>query len=313
MKKYNLKIIDIKSAFEVWKTSPNKNIFNNPEFLKNFDNIEFYLVTKGNEPICCWPIYKKNNSMMIPNFFYYFGPFWSKILTGIPSHSLLSETKNVYGKYIEYFVNNFDNINFQLHYSLTDVRIFDWWNYENKHNKKFTIKPKYTAIIENPFRENIASTFRYVRRYEIKNFKKHESKIEKCSPILKEILDLYLGNIDQVANSNKINDLKKDFSKIFNLINEGFGEIECYREKSSKKIVYCSICLNDDFSKHLIIACAKKDWRKNGIMAWALNQNFSKSIVRRQLFDFNGANSPKRGDDKHSYGAIEKLFFEFEY
>ena len=30
-------------------------------------------------------------------------------------------------------------------------------------------------------------------------------------------------------------------------------------------------------------------------------------------FDFNGANSPLRGDDKHSYGAEEKLYFQLKY
>ena len=31
------------------------------------------------------------------------------------------------------------------------------------------------------------------------------------------------------------------------------------------------------------------------------------------IFDFNGANSPNRGDDKHSYGAKENLFFDLKY
>ena len=30
----------------------------------------------------------------------------------------------------------------------------------------------------------------------------------------------------------------------------------------------------------------------------------------KKVFDFNGANSPDRGDDKHSYGAKYKLYFE---
>jgi hypothetical protein len=29
--------------------------------------------------------------------------------------------------------------------------------------------------------------------------------------------------------------------------------------------------------------------------------------------DFNGANSPRRADDKHSYGAGAELFFELSY
>ena len=33
----------------------------------------------------------------------------------------------------------------------------------------------------------------------------------------------------------------------------------------------------------------------------------------KEIFDFNGANSPKRADDKHAYGADEFPFFCLEY
>lgn len=315
MSKFNFEITNVETAFQVWKRSPNRNIFNNPKFLVNFENIEFLLVKKGkgNELICCWPICRKKNSMIIPNFFYYFGPYWSENINSIPFHSLLSTTKNVYEIFIDYFTKNFDNANFQFHYTLNDVRSFDWWNFENKDKKNFIIKPKYTALIENPGRKNISSIFRYVRRYEIKNFKTYSSKIEKCTPKLKDILDLYLNNYSIDLDSNKLREIEKDYSKIFELAESGFGEIKTYREKSSKKIIYSSICLNDDFSKHLILTCAEKGWRKNGIMAWALNEVFLETKNKYQIFDFNGANSPKRGDDKHSYGAKEKLFFEIQY
>ena len=39
---------------------------------------------------------------------------------------------------------------------------------------------------------------------------------------------------------------------------------------------------------------------------------FSKKVGCK-CFDFNGANSPKRSDDKHSYGAEEKLYFNISY
>ena len=39
------------------------------------------------------------------------------------------------------------------------------------------------------------------------------------------------------------------------------------------------------------------------------------SAKKRKMnyLDFNGANSPNRGDDKHSYGAGQELFFEINY
>ena len=85
--------------------------------------------------------------MIIPNFFYYFGPFWSKKITEQSTHSWLSTSSNVYLKFIDFFSKNFEEVNFQLHYTLLDIRVFDWWNYELKNKKKFKIAPKYSAII----------------------------------------------------------------------------------------------------------------------------------------------------------------------
>ena len=31
------------------------------------------------------------------------------------------------------------------------------------------------------------------------------------------------------------------------------------------------------------------------------------------VFDFNGANSPRRADDKHAYGAISTNYFNLSY
>ena len=58
---------------------------------------------------------------------------------------------------------------------------------------------------------------------------------------------------------------------------------------------------------------ANEIWKKKGIMAWGLNNLFYKYVGKYKYFDFNGANSPLRGDDKHSYGSYEKLYFQLEY
>lgn len=48
-------------------------------------------------------------------------------------------------------------------------------------------------------------------------------------------------------------------------------------------------------------------------MAWGTNNLINDYVGKFKYFDFNGANSPLRGDDKHSYGASEKLYFQLDY
>ena len=313
MKKFKLDLIKSERAFKVWDSSPNSCIFNNPKFLSFYKDVEFYGVSKGEELLCCWPVYKKESSLIVPYFFYYFGPYWSKKAFALPIHSWLSLSKSVYECFLESFTKKYEDINFQLHYSLNDVRIFDWWNYGIKNKKKFLIKPRYSAIIDNIDKkkhEKIMSDYRYVRRYEIKNFKKYESKIERCEFNIESLLNLYLENLTDEENNENI---KFSLSKLVDATEKNFGDIVCYKEASSNKIIYFSLILKDNNSTHLALNCAEKKWKKEGIMAWALNNLIASYKNKYSKFDFNGANSPLRGDDKHSYGASEKLFFQLKY
>jgi len=62
-----------------------------------------------------------------------------------------------------------------------------------------------------------------------------------------------------------------------------------------------------------MLKLAEKNWKKKGIMAWGINNLLDSYVSKFKNFDFNGANSPLRGDDKHSYGSKEKLYFHLNY
>ncbi len=316
MEKYTIKSIDLSEAIKIWDTSPNACIYNSPSFLNNFNNIRFIAVSKGNEVMCCWPIFSYEKKMIIPNFFYYFGPFWSKKITEQSVHSWLSTSSNVYLKFIDFFSKNFEEINFQLHYTLLDIRIFDWWNYESKNKKKFKIAPKYSAIIDLSKKKNlkeIMSDYRYVRRYEIKNFIEMQDKLENCDQDIEKMCALYLNNNSQKYNKNQEKSLKNDIENICNLANKGFGKINCFKEKKTNLLIYFNVVLFDKNSVHLVLNSCENKWKKLGIMAWGTNNLLNYYVNKFDKFDFNGANSPLRGDDKHSYGALEKLYFQLKY
>ena len=50
---------------------------------------------------------------------------------------------------------------------------------------------------------------------------------------------------------------------------------------------------------------------KKGIMSWAINNAIKTTKDNKlEIFDFNGANSPMRGDNKHSFGAKSTMYFK---
>ncbi len=310
--KFKIKKIDFVTAQKIWEDSPNRCVYNNPKFLQNYQ-ISILGAFKGEELLCCWPIestQKKEKS--IPDFFYYFGPYWSNM--GVPNHSLLSLSQNIYNEYINIFDKKNYKIDFQLHYSLKDIRPFSWWNYGNK-KKKFFIYPKYTAIIDIDDKEKknlIKNNYRYVRRYEIKKFAGYQKYVEFSNISLTDICSLYF-NSNKNLSHKKINLLKKSIKKLYHVAKKGFGKIICLKDRKSKKVLYFNLVLFDKNSAHLVLNCSDDDWRKKGIMSWGLDFTLSNLCGSYKYFDFNGANSPNRGDDKHSYGSQKELYFELKY
>ena len=310
---YSVKKLNFDEAEKVWLTSPNANIYNNPFFLKNFKNIKFYGVFKGDEIFCCWPLYIKDKNTLVPDLSYYFGPFWTKKII-IPEHSWLSYSTKIYETFLNKFTKYYNKINFELHYTLYDIRVFDWWNY-NKKKSRFKIIPRYTAIIDNlnqKTENQIIKNYRYVRRYELKKFAQYENEIINSKIKFKNILDLYYELINIKEEDKKL--LENNLKIIYKLRNTNLCELFGYRCKKTNKIVSISILLFDNNSSHLVLNIADKNWKKKGIMTWSLHKAimFTKN-KNLDIFDFNGANSPQRGDHKHSFGSETKLFFNLNY
>ena len=171
MSKYSIDTIKISDAQKFWDKSPHSTIFTNPKFLSYFKyDIYWWKALKGNETICIWPVCLENKSkIVLPDFSYYFGPLWFKDFFQIPNHSWLALSKSIYELFINKFINEYEAVVAQLPIGLTDVRIFDWWNYNLEEQKRFIIKPRYTAIIEDVNKlseDKIKANFRYWRRNE---------------------------------------------------------------------------------------------------------------------------------------------------
>jgi len=302
-------------SYKIWEKSNNSNIFNNPNFLSFYNDVKFYGAYKGEELICCWPVITKDDSFEVPDFFYYLGPFWSNKFDEKKIHSRFSLSIDIYNCYIDFFIKKFKKFQFQFHFSLKDIRAFDWYNFDKSENEKFIIKNKYTAIIKDlkiKDEKKLLSEYRYVRRYEIKNFNKYKDNIIKSDINIDQAIELYFETSGKIDSKN-FDDKKKNIIKLINLAKKGFGEIFSFKEKKTNKPISFTLLLFDKKNVNLVINCSDKEWKKNGFMAWNLNEKLKLYLKKYDTFDFNGANSPKRGDDKHSYGAEEKLFFEVAY
>ena len=71
-----------------------------------------------------------------------------------------------------------------------------------------------------------------------------------------------------------------------------------------------ALTLNTMGETHLLANFDSVGPRMPGLNAKSTFSEIERVADAGGLFDFNGANSPHRGDDKHSYGAKPLLYFE---
>ena len=318
MSKYSISLATSDEAKKFWNLSPNATAFTNPEVMNFFNyNFEWWQAKRGEEVLCMWPVCLESKSkVVLPEFSYYFGPIWFKDFYKIPNHSWLALSKNIYEIFIEKFVLKYGVVNAQLPLGLQDIRIFNWWNYHNKKENRFIIQPKYTAQIKDLDKlsfDQIKSNFRYWRRNELKKIEQNREHIKKSNNYsLEEIVKFYykITGIEQ----NKY-DLKLErINSFMNLVKNKFGEIICYRDKKSNDIASFMLVLFGKNESNLILSLVDEKWKKIGLSVFSILEAIVVSKKKNlNIFDFNGANSPNRADDKHSYGANHELFFEINY
>jgi len=311
------------TAQNFWDESTEGSFFTNPNFLKIFqEKVEYWIVKKGDEKLCLWPICKTKNQITHPPLFsYYFGPYWSNYLEKkISNHSKFLLSIQVYELFLNKFKKKYKNIHFNFLPNNHDVRYFIWKKNFNSNNK-ILISPKYSAYISKLNTKsslNIYSSFSKLRRRMISKAKKNTNIVRANYFKLSEITDLYQKTI---LRKNKLIDknvLKQNLTKIKYFFstykkNETLVSLSGFRDKKSKELISLIMLGNAKNTSNLILNLSDINYQKTGVTALALYEAIKQSKKKKYInFDFNGSNSLIGSDDKHSYGSDYRLYFEIK-
>jgi hypothetical protein len=300
----------------VWEKSPHGTVFTNPFILKNLAyKVRWFVAKKGDETLCCWPVcLNKNNQTHLPDFSYYVGPFWTKIGWDVPNHRLLSRRLLVYESFMSKFEKEFGSFACSLPIGLNDVRAFDWWNYHSEKKPRVKIFPRYTAQIsfsDSTFK--FEKSYREVRRQELKKIDQLDN-FYICENIEPQIIFNVYESI-LAKQGLKINEgTKNSIKQLHKLASTENGFLNVVKNKETGDLAYIALILRAKRVSNLVLSLTNDIYRNTGVSVYGVHSTIKKSISLGDLiFDFNGANSPKRSDDKHSYGAEEKLYFDLSY
>ena len=174
--------------------------------------------------------------------------------------------------------------------------------------------PRYTAQIsysDNSF--NLEKSYREVRRQELKKIAKLDN-FYICDDVEPStICDLYESIL---AKQNlKISESTQDSIKqLHKLASTENGFLNVVKNKETGDLAYIALILRAKGVSNLVLSLTNNNYKNTGLSVYGIHSTIKKSLSLGDLiFDFNGANSPKRSDDKHSYGAEEKLYFDISY
>jgi hypothetical protein len=315
--RFSFAVITAQEAQQFWHNVPDASAFAEPAILEMLSSkVDWLLAAKGDVPVCLWPVcLPDGHSPAIPDFCYYIGPVWNTHGTQAPPHRWLADSTQVYEGLITLMLKRHGKIHAQMPLGMEDIRVFDWWNYHDRQKPKFVIKPRYTAClrgIQSMSEEQILCNFRNKRRQVLRNIMKHGSPQRSDRWQESELVNLYQevmqGQMQAVSKK-----CLENIHALCSLASQGKGEVIAFRN-GRNEILSAGMLLYGKNVANLVLCLTSPKWRDEKITVWTMYSMIMAGKAKgMDVIDFNGANSPSRADDKHSYGARAELFFELQY
>jgi hypothetical protein len=159
----------------------------------------------------------------------------------------------------------------------------------------------------------LQSGFRELRRREIRRVMGRGSPVFTDEWTSADIASLYVETFArqgiQVADAEIT-----QIDRLVELVGRGLGGVTACRTAEGNRIVGAVLCLYANGVANMILNLMARDCRGSGLGAWMVYSAIRNARAHGEhTFDFNGANSPARGDDKHSYGARPELYFDVSF
>lgn len=314
----NLVEVDEAEALRFWKSSPHATVFNKPAIAKRFStSVRWFVAMKGLAPYILWPVAtNEKGTMANPAFSYYFGPMWSGEAWAKSITSRMSDAQHCYGALMQHLVNMFSSLEFELHPTNLDVRFFDWWNYGEAKSPRFSIEPRYSAVIENlesQSDELLLANMRKWRRIEVRRARS-ESRFVTTDSVSPDLFLELRGETFASQGEVESESERASLGTLFSMLDSGEAFATGVVDTESGETIAANLTLDGRDVSNLVLSVLRSSHRSLGVGPFA---TYSAIVSARdrgmKTFDFNGANSPRRGDDKHSYGAQPQLYFRLRF
>lgn len=282
--------------------SPQGSIFSSVDFLESLDtSIIYLLIRKGSEKVAGFPALASNSSIEIPPFSVEAGVHYASF-SHLKEHSKTERRHEINEFLAEELFSRFDDIAFNNHPSIIDLRGFDWLNYSNKYQVGgFEVRVKYTSYLQLQD-ENVHLNYSQLRRRDLKNSTSSGAVMETSTSIeeLDRLHSLTFERQGIIRTDKEIKTLAAICSK---MLSNGSGKL--YLCRIAGQVVSAGFWLIGNGVAHYLFGANDPEFRRTG--AGTMCMDFAIKDIHKEngvlFFDFVGVNSPNRGSFKLSFGG----------
>ena len=311
--------IDVVTATQFWTTSPDATAFTNPEFLNVLAyDLVWIGAYKGDELCMIVPLIFSETKLIIelPHT-YYVGPIWSNKWHTLPIYRQYKTRLNILEELIAVCINDYGGFTFSFAPGINDLRAFQWWNYHVPDlEKKVKIEVNYTAILkirDKGYPSELKQFLRpddkrkIINKYEKQAF---SFRLDELSDI-NCFISLYIDTLSR-SNGDITEDSVFTLERMAKAILKSNGSLLCL--KNDNEVIAAQLLLPHRVTMNAIAQGTKDNYREIGAST-ILNYECIKFSQNGDLnyYDFNGANSPNRADDKHAFGAEPQIYYSVLY
>jgi len=300
-------------ARELWHESPQATAFTHPDILDHCARqVDWWGAWRSEDLVAVWPICCSYEHLkpFNPTFLYYVGPLFSREIHRFKYHRYQAIRQKALEAFLPVLVERYDHLKFAMPPGETDVRAFEWWNQERSASANFSFKPRHTARIRAIDRstEELYSDFARNRKRDLR-LNGHIQPVRSERWELNELIELH--NEPMYRQGIDISEKRIEaLCRIVTAATRGHGSVLAWRDPENGQLASFIILLYGRDEANDILCVASDAWRERGLAAWTTwNGLLQARSEGKRIFDFNGANSPRRAADKHAFGARAELYF----
>lgn len=315
--KFRVESISEDHAREFWHTSPQATAFTRPDVLACCaDKVDWWGAWRSADLVAAWPVCHAADAVAPrnPTFLYYVGPMFSLKIHEFKYHRFQAVRQQALEAMIPRLIEHYGSLRFTMPPGETDIRAFEWWNHDNPEGPAFSFRPRHTARIHDLDRpiEAIHKDFARNRKRDLR-LRADDLPKQTHEWQIGEVIDLHNEPMRRQGvdvSKQRIETLRR----VVAAADRGNGATLAWRDPDDGHLASFIVLLYGPDDANDILCVASERWRDRGLSAWTTWQGIKHARLEgKKIFDFNGANSPHRAADKHSYNARAEMYFNIEY